>query len=505
MVATIIDLLAAAVAADANSVALLYRDQVITYRDIDRRSMAFARALAAAGVVQGDRMFLCLQNVPEYVVALLGAARAGVVTVPLNPMYRRSEIERLAADCRPAAIVCEIDHDRDVLGDALPSVKRFTVGQMGVFDSAPLPAFDADLVCAGPADPAMLVYTSGTTGKPKGAVVTHANLLAGAEFYRVAAGLSAGQPILAAAPLFHVTGISGHIGAALAARAPLILCHRFQAETVLDAIERHRPVFTVAAITALAALIDSPAYTPARFASLSTIFSGGAPVAPAMRERVRQATGVTLRNVYGLTETIAPIVAAPATPLAPVEPATGALSVGRAVSGVRLLIVDDEGRVCAPGEAGEIVVAGPSVVDGYWEASEATAEAMRPDGFHTGDIGVLDEDGWLFLIDRKKDMIVASGFKVWPREVEDVLLEHPAVREAAVVGIADTYRGETVKAVVSLHRNTTLAEGELVAFCRERLAAYKVPRVFEIVGALPTTATGKVLRRELRSGAVEQS
>lgn len=488
MAATLIDLLSAAVAADAQAPAILYREQRITFGDLDRRSAGFAADLRAAGLSPGDRMFLCLQNVPEFVIALLGAARAGVVTVPLNPMYRAAEIERLAADCSPSAIVCDEGHAAGVL----PDLARFPVGAGADFGNVARVGADT------PADPLMLVYTSGTTGKPKGAVIEHRHLLAGAAFYREAAALRPGAPILGAAPLFHVTGISGHIGAALAARAPLILCHRFQPDTVLDAIERHRPVFTVAAITALAALIDAPTFAPERVASLTTIFSGGAPVAPAMRERVRAATGVTLRNVYGLTETVAPVTACPPEPPAPVDAGTGALSVGCAVPGVRLRIIDDGGRDCSAGEPGEIVVSGPSVVSGYWQAPDATAESMRPDGFRTGDVGVLDDDGWLFLVDRKKDMIVASGFKVWPREVEDVLYAHPAVREAAVVGVPDDYRGETVKAVVSLRTGATLSQQELVAFCRERLAAYKAPRIVQIVDALPTTATGKILRRALR-------
>ncbi|MET0365941.1 MAG: AMP-binding protein, partial [Sphingobium sp.] len=293
-------------------------------------------------------------------------------------------------------------------------------------------------------------------------------------------------------------GLSGHIGAALAARAPLILCYRFQHEVILEAVERHRPVFTVAAITALTAVIDAPTFVQERVSSLRTIFSGGAPVAPAMRERFREATGVTLRNVYGLTETVAPVIAAPETPLAPVDPATGALSIGRAIPGTTIRIIDEDGQPCTPGEAGEISVTGPSVVEGYWQAPEATAEAMRPEGFRTGDIGVMDADGWIYLIDRKKDMIVASGFKVWPREVEDVLYEHPAVREAAVVSAPDSYRGETVKAVVSLRPGERLEEGQLIEFCRARLAAYKVPRIVTILDDLPKTATGKILRRELR-------
>ena len=494
MIPSLIDLLAAALALDADAPAIFYRGERYSFRWLDGQSDGFAAALAEAGIAPGERMLLCLQNVPEFLVALLGAAKAGVVTVPVNPMYRAAEVERVAADCTPRAVVCELSHAQDVLGDALPGLLRFTVGEGGTFPQSA----QAQSFAARPRDPLMLVYTSGTTGKPKGAVISHANLLAGAAFYRTAASLQPGEPILAAAPLFHVTGLSGHIGAALAARAPLILTYRFQAEAVLEAIERHRPTFTVAAVTALVALIEAPAFAPERVASLRTVFSGGAPVAPALRDRFRKATGVTLRNVYGLTETVAPVIACPEAPEAPVDPASGALSTGKAVAGTTVLILDERGQPCMPGEAGEIAVAGPSVVQEYWQAPEATGEAMRGDGFRTGDIGVMDDQSWIYLIDRKKDMIVASGFKVWPREVEDVLYAHPAIREAAVVGAPDAYRGETVKAVISLRKGATLDEQDLIAFCRSHLAAYKVPRIIAMLDDLPKTPTGKILRRELR-------
>jgi long-chain acyl-CoA synthetase len=487
---SILALLDAALAADAEATAVIYRGVHRSFCWLDRRSNGFAAALVAAGLAPGERMLLCLQNVPEFLVALLGAAKAGVVTVPVNPMYRRPEIERIVADCEPAAVVCELVH-----ADAFDTSVRFTVGDGGSFPQTEI----AERPVKGPADPLMLVYTSGTTGRPKGAVISHANLLAGAEFYRSQADLQAGEPILAAAPLFHVTGLSGHIGAALAAGAPLILSYRFQADEMLDLIERERPVFCVAAITALGALIDAPTFNPARVTSLRTVFSGGAPVAPAMRDRFRMATGLTLRNVYGLTETVAPVIACPSAPDAPVDPATGALAVGRAVRGVTVAVIGEEGAVCPVGEAGEIVVTGPSVVSAYWRSPQATQEAMGALGFRTGDIGVRDADGWIYLIDRKKDMIVASGFKVWPREVEDTLYQHPAVREAAVVGVPDSYRGETVKAVVVLSAGAALSADDLEQFCRKRLAAYKVPRIIEFRDGLPKTATGKILRRELRS------
>jgi long-chain acyl-CoA synthetase len=222
-------------------------------------------------------------------------------------------------------------------------------------------------------------------------------------------------------------------------------------------------------------------------------------VSPAVVERFRQATGATIHNVYGLTETTSPSHLTPLGARSPVDPQTGALSVGIPVPGARVQVVDLESRAeLPPGEVGEIAIEGPMVVPGYWENDEATAQTMPGGRLYTGDVGVMNDDGWFFVIDRSKDQINASGFKVWPREVEDVIYEHPAVREAAVVGVPDPYRGETVKAFVSLRSGETTTADDLVAHCRERLAAYKCPRQIEFVEELPKTPTGKVLRRELR-------
>jgi long-chain acyl-CoA synthetase len=233
-------------------------------------------------------------------------------------------------------------------------------------------------------------------------------------------------------------------------------------------------------------------------ASLKTIYSGGAPIPPAVVEQFQAKFGHYIHNIYGLTETSSPTHATPLGRAAPVDPNSGALSVGVPIPNARVWLAADDGTPAPVGEAGEIVSAGPMVVPGYWNKPEATAEAMRPDGFRTGDVAIMDEAGWFYLVDRKKDMINAAGYKVWPREVEDVLYTHPAVREAAVVGVHDEYRGETVKAAVSLKAGATLTPAELVEWCKPRMAAYKYPRQVVILDDLPKTVTGKILRRELR-------
>ena len=238
-----------------------------------------------------------------------------------------------------------------------------------------------------------------------------------------------------------------------------------------------------------------------QLARLFRIYSGGAPIPPSVVEQFRSKFGHYIRNGYGLTETASPTHAVPLGREAPVDPRSGALSVGVPVYDTDCWIARDDGTPAAIGEFGEIVSSGPMIAPGYWGKPAETAAAMRPDGFRTGDVGFMDEAGWFYLVDRKKDMINAGGYKVWPREVEDVLYAHPAVREAAVVGVPDAYRGETVKAVVSLKPGRTAAPEELAAWCKDRMAAYKYPRLVEIADELPKTVTGKILRRALREGA----
>jgi long-chain acyl-CoA synthetase len=297
--------------------------------------------------------------------------------------------------------------------------------------------------------------------------------------------------------LFHVTGLIAHIATALLVPVPLVLAFRFDADEACRLIERHGATFTVAAITAYTAMLN--AGSTCDLGSLSKAYSGGAPVSAASAAAWEARTGHPLLVAYGLTETTSPTHLVPLGERAPVDPGSGALSVGRPVAGTTVRIVDPDGAEVRVGEAGEIAVRGPQVVPGYWRDAEATAHALPHGELRTGDVGLVDADGWLYVVDRLKDLINTSGFKVWPRDVEDVLYAHPAVREAAVVGVPDAYRGETVKAFVSLKDHESVAPDALIAFARERLAAYKYPREVEVLAELPKTASGKILRRSLRA------
>lgn len=515
-------------AADAAAPALTYFDQTLSYAALDRLSDRLAARLHRQGVRRGDRVATLLQNTPHFVIVTLACWKLAAIVVPLNPMYRAPELARLFADCRPRAVVCHDDQWADAVAagagivgpacmlwasarelqsrddarvlpepPALPAPAAQSLA--AVFGMAPEAGpFDASLAPPpAPDDVAVLLYTSGTTGLPKGAMLTHRNLVFNGRNCAAHFELGPGSRIFGIAPLFHVTGLEVQMVAAFTAGASLVLSYRFQPAVVLEAFVEHRPTFVIGAITVFIALMNRPDTTRAHFDSLQHIFSGGAPIAPAVVQAFEQRFGRSIRSSYGMTELSAPSHLAPIEGRIPVDTASGALSIGRVVPGVEAMVIDDAGAPLGAGGVGEVLVRGPNVMAGYWGKPDETAQALRGGWMHTGDIGFHDEDGWFYLIDRKKDMISASGFKVWPREVEDVLYAFPGVREAGVVGAPDAYRGETVVAFVSASEGVALDLVALGRHCRERLAAYKCPTAIHVVDELPKTATGKITRAVL--------
>jgi long-chain acyl-CoA synthetase len=515
--ATALDMARSACERRADAPLLHYFGAALTGREVADASDALACALAARGVTRGDRVALFLQNVPQMPIAVIAVWTLGAVIVPVNPMLRERELAGILADSGARALI-SLEALHETARPVLPEV-AITTSPLEYLDEVPpvlagetrRPPPDAEdlmaliaahagerpaAVAVAPDDIACLTYTSGTTGPPKGAMNLHRNVAFASAVWRDWPQLGQGDVNLAMAPLFHITGLIAGLGASLAGALPLVLGHRFEAAATLELIAARRPTFTVAAITAYQALMRAPGFAAADLSCLRAAYTGGAPVAPAVAAAWRRATGVRLHNAYGLTETTSPLTLTPHGTDAPVDPATGALSVGVPVFDSRVDVLGDDGAPLPPGEVGEIAASGPQVVPGYWGKPEETAIAL-PDGrLRTGDVGYMDADGCVYLVDRRKDMIIASGYKVWPREVEDVLYTHPAVREAAVIGVPDEYRGETVKAFVSLHAAAT--PDELIAHCRERMAAYKYPRAVEIVDELPKSVSGKILRRELR-------
>ncbi|HEY1970685.1 MAG TPA: AMP-binding protein [Pseudonocardia sp.] len=526
--ATLLDMFTASVARAPDTEAIRYFDRVLTLADLDAASDGLAVGLAEAGFAPGDRLAIYTQNNPAFVVGLLGAWKAGGAAVAINPMNKARELTYLLADSGATALLCLEDlyqsvarevvtggagvvvktvvtasaldwqsrNDARVLGDVhrvrhdgTDDLLTMIEANAGRTPSAPVPK---------PDDVAVLTYTSGTTGVPKGAMNTHATMSFNAQTYREWMGLTGQDSVLGVAPLFHITGLIGHVALALLLPCPLVLGHRFHPEATLDLIREHRPTFTVGAITVFIALAGVDGVDKDDFASFRMLYSGGAPIAPAVTDRFEAQTGLYIHNIYGLTETNSPSHGVPLGVRAPVDPNSGALSVGVPVFNTVVRILGEDGAEVPVGEIGEIATAGPQVIPGYWNKPEATAASLPGGELRTGDVGFMDADGWFYLVDRKKDMINAAGYKVWPREVEDVLYGHPAVREAAVVGVPDEYRGETVKAFVSLRPGESVTEAELIDYCKANMAAYKYPRSIEFIDDLPKTTTGKVLRRELR-------
>jgi long-chain acyl-CoA synthetase len=520
-----LEMFAASVRRSPDAPAIRYFDGLITLRELDVLSSAFAVGLLDAGVTAGDRVALYLQNIPQFVVAALGAWKAGCIAVPVNPMSRHRELELILRDSGATALVClqglyaavaatvidrarvrlvittsELDYQSRGDPRVFCGVTRLSCAAtadmtafLSRFRGQPLPPTSPD-----PDAPAFLTYTSGTTGPPKGAINTHRNVVFSSQTYRQWCRLGPGDVVLGVSPLFHITGLIAHIGTALLLGAPLVLSYRFEPTVVLDEVRDKRCTFTVASITVFIALLNTPGADREALASLGKIWSGGAPIPPSIVTEYRARFGHYIHNVYGLTETTSPSHAVPFGAEAPIDERFGALSVGVPVYGTTVRVIDDDGREVPPGQTGELVTSGPQVVPGYWNKPEETAAALPEGTLRTGDVGYMDEQGWFYLVDRKKEQINAGGYKIWPREVEDVLYEHSGVREAAVVGVPDPYRGETVKAFVSLRAGRSVQPADLIAFCKERLAAYKCPRQVEIRGELPKTATGKILRRELR-------
>ncbi|MGD9600746.1 MAG: AMP-binding protein [Gammaproteobacteria bacterium] len=514
----------AAVARAPAQTLVYYFDKALSAQEVDRLSDAFACALTSRGFARGDRVAVYLQNVPQFVIAMLGTWKAGGIMVSVNPMLRHKEVSLILNDSGARVLVTLESLYHEVAAAVVPDSRVehvFTTSELEFLGERPALLKDSKRVaCSGasglletlqsflgqqPApvainstDTALLTYTSGTTGPPKGAMNTHANIVHNTQTYREWMNLSSADVILGVAPLFHITGLIAQITTSFLLPCPQILYYRFEPATTAELIEKHGATFVVASITVYIALMNSDEARKRNFSTLKKVYSGGAPVAPATVEAFQKQFGAYIHNIYGMTETTSPTHAVPLGADAPVDPNTGALSVGVPVCGAVVHIVDDDGNPVPVGEVGELVSGGPMVVPGYWQKPEESAKSFEPRGIHTGDVGFMDEKGWFYIVDRKKDLIIASGYKVWPREVEDVLYTHPAVREAAVVGVVDAYRGESVKAFVSLRPGASATPADIIEFCKDRMAAYKRPREIEIVEDLPKTASGKIMRRELR-------
>ncbi|MFF9012404.1 class I adenylate-forming enzyme family protein [Streptomyces sp. NPDC014870] len=514
----------ARVAKNPEGIALRFFDGALSVREVDAASDALAAAFEARGTGRGDRVGVYLQNVPQYALVMLALWKLGATALGLNPMYRRQELRRIIDDSGAVGVVCADVDVHETLGTLAGSPVRWLVSTSAldyqsrndprVFATTErhAPAPDGDLVALigefegrspSPVEPArddvaFLTYTSGTTGPPKGAMNTHGNVLSVVATCASWMGVGDGDVVFAMAPLFHITGAVVNATISLLTDTTLVLAGRFHPEVALETFAEHGVTYTIGSITAYNAIYELPQAGPEHFASAKALYSGGAPIPPATVERFSERFGVYLHNGYGMTETTSAVIAVPPGERAPVHLPSGTLSIGKPLPHLTTRVVDPHGEPVPRGEQGELELSGPQVVPGYWDKPEATRRTMPEGRLRTGDVAVIDEEGWVYLVDRLKDQINVSGYKVWPREVEDALYEHPSVLEAAVVGQPDAYRGETVVAYVSLKAGLNATAEELIAFSRDRLAAYKCPRTIHFLADLPKTQSGKIRRAELR-------
>jgi long-chain acyl-CoA synthetase len=454
MPASFATLLAAAARRRGEQPALLWDGGGLTWRQLEQRAGGVARRLAQAGAQPGDVVGLRLPNTWGFVAALWAGLALGVTVTPLNPLLADDERERILGHLRPKAVI-----------DTAPEV-----------ETGELPAL------AGPAAPGIILYTSGSTGQPKGAVLSHAALMAANESWAgPVMGLTERDRVLAALPLAHSFGLNGALLAPLLAGAAVVLQERFSPEETLRAIGRHRVTVFPGVATMFARILEAPALADADLSSLRLAVSGAAPCPWTLASEWRRRTGVRIVRGYGMTELFRPIsyLAAEATD----HPD----SVGRAVPGVELRVVEDE-----------LWIRTPAAMDGYLRAPEETAAVLADGWFRTGDLATISPDGYVSIVGRKRELILRGGYSVVPGEVEAALLGHPAVAEAAVVGVAHAELGEEVSAFVTLREGARAEAEELIAFCRARLAGYKYPRRVSIVTELPKSATGKILKARLR-------
>ncbi|MDH7563698.1 MAG: long-chain fatty acid--CoA ligase [Candidatus Bathyarchaeota archaeon] len=524
------DLLKGTVSRYPSRAALVYFDREITYRELSLAVDRFATALGALGVKKGDRVALFLPNIPQFVIAYYGAIKIGAVETAISPLYKEREVEHQLQDSEAETIVVldmlypivEKVLEKTVvkrvivtgLKEYMPSVKAILGLFLGKIPSRKVERqanvyFFQELLAKHAANPpkvdidpkedlAALQYTGGTTGTSKGAMLTHLNLvsnaLACAAWLR---GTEGGETFLTVLPLFHIYGMTTGMNAPIYLAGKMVMLPRFDLESTLAAIQKHRVTCFCGAPTMYSMLLAHPNFGRYDLSSVRFCISGSAPLPPEVQKKWMDATGGVLVEGYGLTES------SPVTHCNPLDRSMKTVkigSIGLPWPDTDAKIMDPESgeRELSVGEDGELVVKGPQVMKGYWKMAEETASVLREGWLYTGDIGRMDEDGYFYITDRKKDLIKYKGYSVYPREIEDVLYEHPAVKLCAVVGKPDAVAGEIPKAFVVLKEGAVAAEKEIMEFVNSKVAPYKAIRELEFRIELPMTLVGKVLRRVLQ-------
>ncbi len=491
--------------------AIVLDDTRLSYAELHGLAQHFAGALRGLGVHPGQHVALMLPNVPQFTVAYYGCHYAATPVVPLNVLLTPDEVAYHLDDSDAVALAAwEGFFDQARAGferadqckhlilaktDATDVTAPNTVHSFAALVRASKPV--TDLPPTMPDDTAVLLYTSGTTGRPKGAELTHFNMFGNADY--VSSNLLPMQDqhvtALTVLPLFHSFGQTCMQNAVLRGGGTIVLVPRFEPGLVMGLIQEHQVNFFAGVPTMYFGLLHFPEADQFDLSSLTYCLSGGAAMPVEVMKAFDAKYNVSILEGYGLSET------SPVASFNVLDKPQKAGSIGIPIGGVEFRLEDSDGKVLTElGERGEICIKGPNIMKGYYKRPEVNAEQIKDGWFHSGDVGVVDEEGYYFIVDRKKDMIIRGGFNVYPREIEEVLYAHPAVAEAAVLGVPHERHGEEIKAVLALKPGHSLTSDELVAYCKEHLAAYKYPRVVEFMDALPKGPTGKILKRELRIG-----
>jgi long-chain acyl-CoA synthetase len=467
----------------------------LSYAELDDGSARLATLLGEHGVEPGDRVGVMLPNVPQFPIAYYGVLRAGAIVVPMNVLLKRREIAFYLEDSGAKLLLAWHGFCVEACDGAADAGVELVEVEPAAFDetlaarepSAQVAETDED-------DTAVILYTSGTTGKPKGAELTHANLTRNADVSaRTTSEIAAGDVVLGALPLFHSFGQTVAMNASLKVGACLTLVPKFDPGDALATMQRDGVTHFYGVPTMYGALLHHPERESFDTSSLRICITGGASMPVEVLRGFEEAFGAKVMEGYGLSETSP--VACSNHPDRERKPG----SIGTPIEGVEMRVVNENDEPVAQGEVGEIVIRGHNIMKGYWQRPDATEEAMRGGWFHSGDMARADEDGYFYIVDRKKDLIIRGGYNVYPREVEEVLYEHPKIREAAVVGVPHDEWGEEIGAAVVLHEGEELDPQEVSAYVKDRIAAYKYPRLVWFLDELPKGPTGKILKREIET------
>ena len=485
-------LLTDSAAADPAHVAVRLDDVELTYGQLDDAAARVAGVLRAHGVGPGDRVGIMLPNVPYFPVCYYGVLRAGAVVVPMNVLLKRREVAFYLQDPEAKLLFAWHGFADDARAGAEDAGTECVIVTPGEFEQTlaatdPLP----ELADTADDDTAVILYTSGTTGTPKGAELTHSNLVRNADVSRRLFDARRDDVTLGALPLFHSFGQTCSMNMSVLSGGTLTLIPRFDPAMALEIIQRDRVNIFQGVPTMYGAILHLPGRGDYDTSTLRVCVSGGSALPVELLRGFEREFGAKILEGYGLSETSP--VASFNHPDRERKPG----SIGTPIEGVEMKVVDDDDNDVPQGEVGEIVIRGHNIMKGYWKQPDATAKTMKHGWFHSGDMATVDEDGYFFIVDRKKDMIIRGGYNIYPREIEEVLYEHPAVREAAVVGLPDDEWGEEVGAAVTLKDGESASPDELRAFVKDQVAAYKYPRKVWLVEDLPKGPTGKILKREI--------